>query len=237
MEELLTKKTPAPSRNEIADVKTRAFPGDATRGEIAITREGEFDENGSHVQLLHDEVRFPSGKTGTLVRVTRSPRAADGVVVVPITEDDRIVLVKQFRHAVRTWTWELPRGATEPGSTPGAALHDELLQEIGYQPVDAPISLGRVMPDTGTLGEIPYIFAVRVRPHPTRDAQPDAKEVIAGHTSLPYDALWNLAMKGAINDALTMAATLRLRPHFRDGRFEVDDAYLHKYAAFEFAND
>ena len=186
------------------------------------------------MQLLEDDVELPGGGSTTLPRVTRSPRAPDGVVVVPITERDEIVLVRQFRHAVRTWTWELPRGATEPGSTPGAALHGELLQEIGYQAIDAPFSLGRVMPDTGTLGESPYSLAARVRPHPARDEQPDSTEVIAGHTCVAYETLWDLALKGAINDGLTLAATLRLRPHFREGRFVVDEEYIHKYSAFEF---
>src|SRR5690349_4486116 len=74
--------------DDIADVKTRAFPGDTEKGEIAIVRAGTFDENGLHVQLLEDEVELPGGKKTTLPRLTRSPHAPDGVVVVPITEDD-----------------------------------------------------------------------------------------------------------------------------------------------------
>ena len=229
--------TAAMSAGEIADVKKRAFPGDTARGEIAVTRAGEFDEDGLLVQLLHDEVEFPGGGKATLPRVTRSPRAPDGVVIVPITADDEIVLVRQFRHAVRTWTWEIPRGATEVGATPGATLHAELLQEVGYQVIDAPFSLGRVMPDTGTMHEIPFLFAARVRPHPTREPRPDANEVIAGHAAVPYETLWHLALSGALNDALTLAATLRLRPHFTDGRFEINQRYIHKYSAFEFEGD
>jgi ADP-ribose pyrophosphatase len=219
---------------DIADAKSRAFPGDTAKGEIAIVRAGEFDENGTHVQLLEDEVEFPGGRRDMLVRVTRSPRAADGVVIVPITDNDEIVLVRQFRHAPRTWTWELPRGATEPGRTPGSTLHAELLQEIGYRAVDAPFSLGRVIADSGTLSEVPYIFAVRVQPHPAREAEPDSNERIAGHSAVSYETLWHLAVSGALNDSFTMAATLRLRPHYRDGRFEIDQHYIHKYSLFEF---
>jgi ADP-ribose pyrophosphatase len=219
----------------IADCKTRAFPGDTSKGEIAIVRAGEFEEQGPHVQALHDDVEFPNGHRDTLVRVTRSPQAADGVVVVPITPAHRIVLVRQFRHAPRTWTWELPRGATEPGATPGATMHEELLQEIGYQAIDAPFSLGRVIPDSGTLHEIPFLVAVSVREHP-EGAQPDANERIAGHTAVSYDELWHLCVAGAINDSFTMAAALRLRPHFNAGRFEIDQRYIHKYSAFEFTD-
>jgi ADP-ribose pyrophosphatase len=218
----------------IADEKTRAWPGELSRGEIRIVKAGTFDPDGPHVQLLQDEVEFPGGHKDTLVRVTRSPEAEDGVVIVPIDDEHRIILVRQFRHAPRIWTWELPRGATEPGKVPLGALHAELLQEVGYQAVDAPFSLGRVTPDSGTMHEIPYIFAVRVRPHPEKRPSPDANERIVGHTAVTYDELWRLCVTGAINDSLTIAATLRLHPHFRDGRFQIDQSHIHKYSAFEF---
>src|SRR5687767_2750483 len=99
----------------IADDKERAYPGDLARGEIRIVTPGVFDEDGPHVQLLEDEVEFPGGRKDKLVRVRRSPKAADGVVIAPIDDDHHIILVRQFRHAPRIWTWELPRGATEPG--------------------------------------------------------------------------------------------------------------------------
>jgi ADP-ribose pyrophosphatase len=205
----------------IADDRERAYPGDLARGEIRIVTPGVFDENGTHVQLLIDEVEFPGGRRDTLVRVTRSPKAADGVVIAPIDEDHRIILVRQFRHAPRIWTWELPRGATEPGNAPVETLHEELLQEIGCVAAGSPFSLGRVMPDSGTLHEMPYLVAVRVRPHPTKRASPDPNERIAGHTAVDYEELWRLCVTGAINDSFTLAATLRLHPHFRSGRFEI----------------
>src|SRR5690349_7360986 len=100
----------------LADDTQRVYPGNLEKGEIRVISAGTFDENGPHIQLLEDEVEFPGGKRGKLVRITRSPKADDGVVIVPITDLDKIVLVRQFRHAPRIWTWELPRGATEVGS-------------------------------------------------------------------------------------------------------------------------
>jgi ADP-ribose pyrophosphatase len=218
----------------IADDKERAWPGDLSKGEIRIVKPATFDEDGPHVQLLEDEVEFPNGTRDKLVRATRTPHAEDGVVIAPVTEADELVVVRQFRHAPRLWTWELPRGGTEVGQTPGSAVHAELLQEIGYQPADAPFSLGRVMPDSGTLYEIPYLYAVRVRPHPAKSASPDPNEQIAGHRCIAYEELWQLCLTGAINDALTMAAVLRLRPHFTNGRFEINRRYVHKYSRFEY---
>jgi hypothetical protein len=75
--------------------------------------------------------------------------------------------------------------------------------------------------------EVPYIYAVRARPHPTKQASPDAKEVITGHQEISYERLWKLCVTGALHDALTIVATLRLNPHFRTGRFEIDEQFVH----------
>src|SRR5687767_12805192 len=207
--------------DSLADSKKRSEPGDLSKGEICIVKPGVFDEDGPHVQLLEDEVELPSGRKDRLVRVTRSPKAADGVVVVPITHSDEIVLVHQFRHAPRIWTWELPRGATEVGDAPEDTLHAELLQEIGCEAVGERYSLGRIVPDSGTLHEIPYIWAVRVRPHPTEGPSPEPNELIVGHKAIGYDMLWELCVSGELNDAFTLAAVLRLRRHYRNGRFDM----------------
>ena len=220
--------------DEVVDEKARAYPGDPKRGEIALLKPGEFDEDGPPVQLLQDEVQFPSGKRQKMGRVTRSPRADDGVVIAPITETDEIVLLRQFRHAPRVWLWEMPRGGTEPGRTPTSTLYEELLQEIGFQPCDVPFSLGRLVPDSGSLHEIPYLFAVRVRPHPTKSASPEPTECISGHTTIDYETLFERCVSGAINDGFTVAATMRLRPHFSGGRFAIDQRYIHMYSAFEY---
>lgn len=204
---------------KIADDAERAWPGDLAKGEIHIVTPGTFDEDGTRAQMLLDEVEFPNGKRAKLPRVTRSPKAEDGVIVAPIDEEDRIVLVHQFRHAVRRWTWELPRGASDIGQSPECALRAELLEEIGYQAIAAPLSLGRLMPDSATIDEMPYLYAVRVRPHPTKRASPESTEIIAGHEAISYPELWELCARGAINDCFTLAAVLRLHACFRDGRF------------------
>jgi 8-oxo-dGTP pyrophosphatase MutT (NUDIX family) len=60
----------------------------------------------------------------------------DWAVVVALTPDDRIVLVRQWRHAAQAWCLELPGGVIDPGETdPVAAARRELLEETGH---DAP---------------------------------------------------------------------------------------------------
>ena len=52
------------------------------------------------------------------------------VFIVPIDYDDSVYFIKQFRHATRTWGWELPAGSTD-GEDPLAAAKRELQEETG----------------------------------------------------------------------------------------------------------
>lgn len=80
------------------------------------------------VKLSLERVREPGG-----VQATREIVAHPGsVVVLPILPDGRVVMVRQYRHAVRQSLWELVAGGIEPGETPREAARRELLEETGY---------------------------------------------------------------------------------------------------------
>ncbi len=57
----------------------------------------------------------------------------DGIVVLALTPDKRIVLVRQFRPALGKYTFELPAGNTDIGESPVEAASRELYEEAGYQ--------------------------------------------------------------------------------------------------------
>ena len=57
----------------------------------------------------------------------------DFVVIVAVTRDNRILLVRQYRPAVAAVTLELPAGHIEPDETPEQAARRELLEETGYE--------------------------------------------------------------------------------------------------------
>jgi ADP-ribose pyrophosphatase len=54
-------------------------------------------------------------------------------LAVPLLEDGRVVLVKQFREKWGLASWECPAGHAEPGETPEAACLRELAEETGYK--------------------------------------------------------------------------------------------------------
>ncbi len=61
-------------------------------------------------------------------------RHPPSVVLIPIDDDGRVVLVRQYRPSVDRELWELPAGSLEPGETAEAAAARECEEEIGLAP-------------------------------------------------------------------------------------------------------
>ncbi len=77
-------------------------------------------------KVRHDAVTV-NGKDGDYFYVDNSP----SIVVVPITTEGKIVMIRQYRHPVRDWCWEVPAGKIEKGQSPEDAVRAELQEEVG----------------------------------------------------------------------------------------------------------
>ena len=84
---------------------------------------------GRVVTLNIDRVTLPNGVTVDL-EIIRHPGAA---AVVPMKDDDTVVLIRQFRHAARGFIYEIPAGKLHPGEDPLNCAERELEEEIGYR--------------------------------------------------------------------------------------------------------
>lgn len=85
---------------------------------------------GRIIDVVVDEVRLPSGETAKRELVFH-PGA---VAVIPITEEDKIIMVKQFRKPMEKVTLEIPAGKIDPGETdPVKTAERELEEETGYK--------------------------------------------------------------------------------------------------------
>jgi ADP-ribose pyrophosphatase len=75
------------------------------------------------------------------------------------TSDGLFPLVRQYRPAVETFTWELPAGTLDGAETPEEAARREVLEETGLEPGEV-VSLGEFFPDSGRLQHPAYAFYV-----------------------------------------------------------------------------
>ncbi|CAI2716980.1 NUDIX hydrolase [Nitrospina watsonii] len=82
-----------------------------------------------------------------------------GVAILPVIEG-KIALLKIYRHAIKDWSWEIPRGFVEPGEDLVESVARELFEETGLRCAeDNILPLGSLHPDAGTLSARIQLFA------------------------------------------------------------------------------
>ncbi len=203
-----------PARRE----NTVSEPGSAERGELEIVSE-EVAWKNENARLWSARVRLPGKKQQTAEQFRLGPGEGhvDGVIVVPIDEENRIILVRQFRHAVRMWMRELPRGSRNEGESPEQGAARELKEELGYELVES-WPLGRIANDSAQLRSIPWLVAARVKP--SGAPHPESTEAIDATYLYTFSELARECASGNIVDSFTLCALTRLLPHFDGDEFK-----------------
>ena len=74
--------------------------------------------------------RFPNGREHDVTVVRHAP----SVVLIPMAEDGRVILIRQYRPSVDRELWEMPAGSLNPGETPEEAAVRECEEEIRLVP-------------------------------------------------------------------------------------------------------
>ncbi|MDO8608266.1 MAG: NUDIX hydrolase [Phaeospirillum sp.] len=82
----------------------------------------------AYILALRDAIRFPDGSLGTHNRIVYAQR--QGVGVLPVFQGT-IVLIRIYRHSMRRWMLEIPRGSVEFGRSLEQTVRSEIAEEIG----------------------------------------------------------------------------------------------------------
>ena len=155
---------------------------------------------GQVLSLDVDEVSEPGGVLGTREVV----RQSGSVAALPVLDDGRIVLVRQYRYAVGQHVWELPAGRRDRGESPEAGARRELEEEVGLRARSLePLSTFWTTP--GFCDEVMYLFrATELEPVPPR---PEADERIELGT-FTLDEAMEMVRRGEIREGKTLVALL-----------------------------
>lgn len=84
---------------------------------------------GRIVELNVETVTLPNGAMAEM-EVIHHPGAA---AVVPLKDDGTVILIRQYRHAIGGYIYEIPAGKLHPGEDPRDCAARELEEEIGYR--------------------------------------------------------------------------------------------------------
>jgi len=146
-----------------------------------------------------EQVPTASGKSHEIATIRHGPC----VVVIPILDDGRVVMIRQFRHSVGRDLWELPAGNVDDGESVEAAAFRECEEETGLAPGRVE-QLGALFPAPGYSDEEMFFFrASGLRP-PPKDSphKPDEDEAIEVHPMTVADAK-AMAARGDVVDLKT----------------------------------
>lgn len=84
---------------------------------------------------------------------------AKGVCILPITVEGKVICLKQYRHAIKSWEWELPAGMIDTTDhSPIETAKRELEEETGYT-AQHWLDLGSFYPSPGSTTEEIFLFA------------------------------------------------------------------------------
>jgi ADP-ribose pyrophosphatase len=103
------------------------MPDDTNKKPTRLSSQRVFE--GTLYNVRVDKVRLPSGRETTR-EIIEHPGA---VAILAITEDQQIILVRQYRYAVDGSLLEIPAGTREPNESPIETADRELLEETGYR--------------------------------------------------------------------------------------------------------
>ncbi|MFO7630050.1 MAG: NUDIX hydrolase [Prochlorococcaceae cyanobacterium] len=108
------------------------------------------------LRFERNRVRLPMGVEGSF-GVIRHPGAS---LAVPLLDDGRVLILRQYRFAVANRLLEFPAGTLDPGETPLSTMRRELQEEAGYS-AERWDPLGAMLPCPGYSDEVIHLFLAR----------------------------------------------------------------------------
>lgn len=156
---------------------------------------------GRVVEMCSDRLRFANGVEYD-VDMIRHPGAA---AVVAIDDQRRVCLVRQYRHGIEDFLWEIPAGKLDAGEPPAIAAVRELAEETGvtaqhWEP------LGEYLPAPGLMTERVYLYmALRIV---KGTATPESDEELELQW-VPIEEAMRMVIDGRLDDGKTALGLMR----------------------------
>lgn len=151
-----------------------------------------------------DQVILPNGEEKTFSFLD----FAKGVCVLPITNDHEVICIKQYRHALKSWQWELPAGMIDRAeASPLDVAKMELEEETGYL-AEHWLDLGSFYPSPGSTTEEIFLFAAAGLQ--ASEQRLESSEQIELHF-IPMEELKEWVASGEFKHGAGLAAILRYK--------------------------
>lgn len=166
--------------------------------EQQITSETVYKGNIINVNV--DTVLLPSGRQTTREVV----KHANAVVIVPIDDENNVMLVRQYRYPAEQLLLEAPAGGIEDPESPDDCAQRELQEEVGFASRNLR-TLGGFWSAPGFCDEFMYVYLAKDLVPSNLEADDDENIQVE---KIPMSRIPQLIRLGEIQDAKTIAALL-----------------------------
>jgi ADP-ribose pyrophosphatase len=156
---------------------------------------------GKIIDLYLERVTLPNGAVAEL-EIVRHP---GGAAVVALDNENRVCLLRQYRHVSGGWLWELPAGKLDAGEPPLDTARRELEEEAGLRASQWE-PMGKIVSSPGVFTEIVHLFLARNLIQVP--ANTEMHEIIEVHW-IPFMEALAWAQANEITDAKTLVGLFR----------------------------
>lgn len=167
------------------------------------TKSSRIAYRNAWIRVREDEVVRPDGGAGVYGVVEIRP----SVGIVAINERDEIVLAGQWRYALARYSWEIPRGGSNPGETDMRKVAErELAEEAGVRASEWK-ALGLVDVCNGVTDDVQSLFWATGLSVVSRNLDPEEEIAVAWK---PFEEAVAMTLDGRITEVCSVAAILRV---------------------------
>lgn len=170
---------------------------------LAVVHRSQELYKGKQFSFVLEDVTLPNKNRAAHAHVRHPGSAA----IVPIDDSGRIVLIRQYRHAVNSMMLEIPAGTMDPGESPLNCARRELEEETGI--------IAREFVDLGPIHILPsysdemiHIFLARDLAETEQNLDPD--EIIQV-LRYPVELVLQSINDGSISEALTIVSVFKAK--------------------------
>ena len=156
------------------------------------------------IGITEYDVLNPSGGKGIYGKVHFKNLA---IGILPMDDEGNTWLVGQYRFPLNAYSWEIPEGGGEPGSTPLEAAQRELKEETGL--VAKEWSLLQEMHLSNSVSDEQAIIFL-ARQLEQQEAMPEETEQLVVR-KLPFEEVYQMVERGEITDSMSVAAILKMK--------------------------
>lgn len=162
----------------------------------------EYKFTGRIINLRVDKILLPDGKAAER-EVVEHP---GGVCIAPLTENNELIFVEQYRYPYSENVLELPAGKLEYGEDPFEAGKRELQEETGAK-AEKYTDLGKLYPTPGYCGEIIHMYLAENLSYSSQNLDCDEFLEIK---RIPLEEAFRMVMNNEIRDSKTQVGIMKV---------------------------